>query len=296
MLSIEEFIVTVFCYVDDYSDNLSDGHKLRSRGFAPALCDSEVITMEIVGEFLGNDTDKGIWEYFLCHWQHLFPAIGCRTTFARQAANLWFWKILLRRKFARECGAFDDDIHIADGFPVPVCHFGRAFFSKIFRGTAAYGHCAAKNEKYYGFKGHILISLTGVITDCTLTAANEDERDALPDLLQGIHGLVIGDKGYISKAMHEELLSLGINLQTPFRTNMKDDRDPCFVRTCVSVRRLVETVIGQLCEHFSIQKVRARDLWHLTCRTTRKILSHTVAIFINRLHGREPLQFDGIIG
>ena len=295
MLSTEEFIVTVFCYADDYFNNLSDGHKLRSRGSAPALCDSGVITTETVGGFPGSDTDGGIREYFLCHRRHLFPAVGCRTASARRAAGLRFRKIPLRRKSAQECGASDDGIHIADGFPVPVRHFGRAFFSGTFRGGAAYGHCAAKNGKYCGFGGHILISLTGVITACTPTAADGDGRDALPELPPGIRGPVTGDKGCISKAMRGELLSRGINLRTPFRTDMKDDRDPCFVRTCVPVRGPAGTVIGQLCGHFSIQKVRARDLRHPACGTTRKILSRTAAVFINRLHGREPLQF-GIIG
>jgi len=35
--------------------------------------DSEVITMEVVGEFLGIDTDKHIWQYFREHWLMFFP-------------------------------------------------------------------------------------------------------------------------------------------------------------------------------------------------------------------------------
>jgi hypothetical protein len=42
-------------------------------------------------------------------------------------------------------------------------------------------------------------------------------------------------------------------------------------------------------------KVRARDLWHLTSRINRKILAHTMGISLNRMLGREPLQFDGLI-
>jgi hypothetical protein len=49
MLSIEDFIIMSFCYVDDYFKELSQGQKLRGRGFDPALSDTEVITMEIVG-------------------------------------------------------------------------------------------------------------------------------------------------------------------------------------------------------------------------------------------------------
>jgi hypothetical protein len=36
----------------------------------------------------------------------------------------------------------------------------------------------------------------------------------------------------------------------------------------MKARRLVETVIGQLTERFHIEKVRARDTWHLTNRFT----------------------------
>jgi hypothetical protein len=48
-------------------------------------------------------------------------------------------------------------------------------------------------------------------------------------------------------------------------------------------------------EQFHLEKVRARDLWHLTSRTARKVLSHTVGVYLNRKLGREPLQFEGLI-
>ena len=295
MLSIEEFIITVFCYTDDYLKDISNGQKIRSRGFEPSLTDSEVITMEIVGEFFGIDTDKGILEYFKRHWLHLFPGIKSRTTFLRQAANLWYWKLKLLKRFARELGAYDDNVHMVDGLPMPVCHFKRAFFSKIFDGYATYGYCDSKDEKYYGFEGHLIVSFDGIITAFTVTPANADEREALWEMLPGIQTLLIGDKGYICQELKNSLSQIGIDLQTPLRSNMVDDRNPRVVRLMTSIRRRVETVIGQLTERFNIEKVRARDLWHLTVRTTRKFLSHTVAIFINRLHGREPLHFDGLV-
>ena len=86
-----------------------------------------------------------------------------------------------------------------------------------------------------------------------------------------------------------------IDLETPLRANMTDTRDPVFVKNLIKVRRLVETVIGQLTDHLHMVKVRARDLWHLTSRINRKILAHTMGIYLNRMLGREPLQFDGLI-
>ena len=60
---------------------------------------------------------------------------------------------------------------------------------------------------------------------------------------------------------------------------MKDERSKKFVKCLMSKRRLVETVIGQLTERFHIQKVRSRDLWHLTNRVSRKIMAHTIRCF-----------------
>ena len=95
--------------------------------------------------------------------------------------------------------------------------------------------------------------------------------------------------------LKQELADQEIDLQTPVRSNMADDRPQPFVRSLMKVRRLVETVIGQLTEQFHIEKIRARDIWHLTNRFVRKLLSHTMGVFLNRQLGREPLQFEGLL-
>ena len=88
-MSVEEFIIWVYGCVEDYYARATSGCSLRARGFSPALSDSEVITMELVGEFLGIDADKNIWEHFNQHWYCLFPQIGSRPNFAKHAVNLW---------------------------------------------------------------------------------------------------------------------------------------------------------------------------------------------------------------
>lgn len=59
-MPLEDFIITVFCWVEDHLETVLGNRRLRQRGFAPKLADSEVITLEIVGEFLGLDTDVGL--------------------------------------------------------------------------------------------------------------------------------------------------------------------------------------------------------------------------------------------
>ncbi|MBD2179270.1 hypothetical protein H6F42_20310 [Pseudanabaena sp. FACHB-1998] len=89
MFSIEYFIIAVFCKIDELLKEITATQRVRAKGFAPALSDSEVITMEIVAEYRGIATDVGIWQYFRDHWQEWFPDLKSRTTFVRQAANLW---------------------------------------------------------------------------------------------------------------------------------------------------------------------------------------------------------------
>ena len=88
-MPIEDFIIIVFCLVDKMFDVVISEERLRKRGFSPKLTDVEIITMEIVGEFIGIDTDKGIWSYFKFHWLEWFPALGSRVNFVKQTANLW---------------------------------------------------------------------------------------------------------------------------------------------------------------------------------------------------------------
>jgi hypothetical protein len=296
-MPIEDFIITIYCCVADLiASLLGQVKKIRTRGFAPKLTDAEVVTMEIVGEFLGIDTDKGIWEYFRHHWSRWFPHLGSRSTFVRQAANLWAVKQSLQKTVAEQLGGYADPVHLVDGYPMPVCHFKRARRSKVFKGEANYGHCAAKSETYYGFHGHLSISFNGIITGHSVTPANGSEREALWETSKNTWGLYVGDKGYLSEALQQELKEeRQIDLQTALRKNMNDSRPKEWIQMIKGVRRKIETVIGQLTERFHIEKVRARDLWHLTNRQARKILAHTMSIFMNVLLGREYLQFEGLI-
>jgi hypothetical protein len=294
MFSIEEFIIAVFCCVDDSLAAVMQGQAIRGKGFAPALSDSEVLTMEIVAEYQGIDADQALWRYFRRHWLAWFPGLASRCAFVRQAANLWQYKALLQQRLAAQLGAFNDSVHLVDGLPIPLCGFSRAPSCRSFKGIAAYGYCAAKQQTYYGFHGHLLISATGVITGFSLTPANGNEREALWDMVQTIQGLLIGDKGYLSAALQHELQQVGVELETALRSNMQDLRDPAWVALLQRLRRLIETVIGQLVERFSMAKVRARDLWHLTSRINRKLLAHTVCRWLNR-HSRDPLQFEQLV-
>lgn len=56
-MDVDTFMITVFCCIDDILESLYQGRLLRQRGPKPALSDAEVLTMEVVGEYLGHSQD-----------------------------------------------------------------------------------------------------------------------------------------------------------------------------------------------------------------------------------------------
>jgi hypothetical protein len=270
----EEAIIKLYLTIDNECRIVLNGKKLRLCGRRPELTEAEVLTIEIFGEMQGHHDDAAIWRYAKEHWQAWFPGLGSYKAFVKQCANLATLKqLIFAHLFAPQ-----DDIHITDGVPMPICHMARASRSKLFKGEAAFGFCAAKDEYYYGFKGHVIINMNQQVVGFTLAPANVDERDILDNFRGLLSGLLIGDKGLLSKTVQAELAEVGIDLQTPLRDNMDDPRPKSAVQRLLKVRRRVETAIGQLVEFFDFASCKARDIWHLTSRLVRKLLAYNLAI------------------
>ena len=83
-----EFIISFSYLIDDLFQQLFP-NPLRPQYYEPKLSDSEVIIIEIVGEWPGHDRDRVIWQYFRRLRLHFLPNIPTRTQLASQAANLW---------------------------------------------------------------------------------------------------------------------------------------------------------------------------------------------------------------
>ncbi len=68
-----------------------------------------------------------------------------------------------------------------------------------------------------------------------------------------------------------------------------------WLRACACIRKCVETVGSHLTERFALARIRAHDLWHFQHRLIRKVLAHTVGVFLNLQLGRAPLDLDGLL-
>ena len=184
-MDLDDFIIAVFCVVDEALPLVLGGRRLRQRGPQPVLADSEVVTMEVVGEYLGLEQDQALFAYFRRHYAHFFPALPTlhRTTFARQAANLWWLKEQVWQHLVRHL-PHDPRFAIIDSFPLPVCQFARAYRCRRFRGEAAFGKDTLVRQTFYGMRMHVRLEWPGVITRFSLAAANVHELAVLPELIR----------------------------------------------------------------------------------------------------------------
>ncbi len=291
-MDLNTFIVSVFCLIDDRLK----GRPIRQRGPAPKLSDAEVLTIELVGEFLGIDTDKGIYLFFRRHYAEWFPTLHevHRTTFARQAANLWKVKERLWQEFLA-LAPHDPTFALVDSLPLPACLFARAYRCRRFKGEAAFGKDTLLRQTFYGFRVHMRVCWPGLISRISVAPADAHELSVLPELLESTRGFAVGDRNYWSPQTMEELArSVGVALLAPYRTKK---HDPASERSVFlsRLRYRIDTVFSQLTERYCIKRVWAKDLWHLVGRLLRKVLSHTVAFLLNHRAGNRPLQLSQLL-
>ena len=293
-MDLDTLIVTVFCQIDDMLVELFADYPIRQRGASPALSDAEVLTLELIGEYLGLAQDKQIFEYFRRHDCHFFPHLRRlhRTTFTRQAANLWRVKELVWQRTLKNI-EYDPAITLIDSFPIPVCRFARANRVRVLRDVAAYGFDEMAKQTFFGGRLHLRVSLPGVITAIEFAPANIHELEVAQDLLDKTRGFGLGDRNYWSPSFFERCRAHDLQMIVPYRSAKRERKR--FPPWLTNMRRRIETVIGQLTERFHIKRVWARDAWHLCSRLLRKVLAHTFCVFFCQQYACEPSQMARLL-
>ena len=249
------------------------------------LSDVDIITMSIVGEMVGADSERGWYGYCRKNFSDIFGEFCERSRYNRIRRNLHsvIWQIF--DGIVKLLGT--GDVAIVDSAPVPVCKFGRARFHKTYRGYgASYGRCVSKKETYYGYKLHVVCALEGYPVRYMLTSANTDDRKPVAELSEGLPlWALIADKGYIGKNFTQQLfVETGLHIFTPSRSNAKNPSIPRSLAISVfKRRRRIETFFSQFSDQFNFQRVRARSLWGLITRLNLKFLAFILSVFLNKI-------------
>src|SRR2546421_12883963 len=165
MLDKATVLTTLFTIVDDtMKGSPMIQQTLERPGPAPHLCDSEVITLAIYQELIGEPRED---HFFRLHQEPLrsyFPGLNERSRYNRRKRDLWSVILAVRISLQVVLDALElEETAIIDSAPVPCLGYKRGKHATDFAGTAEYGVCSSKAMKYFGLKLHSVVSLTGVV-------------------------------------------------------------------------------------------------------------------------------------
>jgi Transposase DDE domain len=87
----------------------------------------------------------------------------------------------------------------------------------------------------------------GELLNVAVTPGNTDDRKPGLSLLKGLSGKVLADRGYISHALFETLLTqMGIQFITKPKRNMQNKLMPLIDKLLTRKRSIIGTIIDQL--------------------------------------------------
>ena len=282
--SFDDFCLWMYVMVDDIWREIAP---LFKRPGPHAVCsDSELLTMALVGECREWDKETTMLSQWREH-RDLFPYIPSQSRFNRRRRALQDAFNLIRQVVLRQLDLSADGQAAIDSMPVPVVKF------HLVPGStgdwachgADFGKVASKKLTIFGFKLHLLVSLSGVILDFEVAPASAADLTVGTELLSEHTDLtVFGDKGYISAELARQLCHRHrLHLMTLPRHNQANQPPKAFSRTFNAVRQIIETVNGQLTEQFNLQVNHAHTFCGFCTRLLTKLTAHTLCIYLNRL-------------
>ena len=95
-----------------------------------------------------------------------------------------------------------------------------------------------------------------------LTKGNIDNREPAPNLVKELMGKLVGDKGYLSQALFDELFKQGLQLITKIKKNMKNKLMLLIDKILLRKRAVIESVNDQLKNISQIEHTRHRSIWN----------------------------------
>jgi len=264
--SLEEAVTVLFCLVDDAYQHLSP--RCDRYGSLKRLSDSEVITLALLQQLRGVESERSFLRDAERFFAHLFPGVvGLHpSSLNRRVRKLRRFVEPLRRVVLGEL-AGDPETLVVDSTLLAVLHPRQVGQSAGFDGAgwARWGSFAV-----YGVKLHLLCATNRVPLSYELTAANAADVLLVGELLAGAgldeHGVarrLFGDLAYRSGALGEELAERGVLLAAE-----RAERRP-------AIRQQAEVCFAALKRTFGMGETLATTLVGLVTRIAAKMTAYT---------------------
>lgn len=275
---MEETLIDLYCLVDEFSKLFMpewEKHLLENnlikRHRAGQLSPSEIMTICIHFHQSHYRTFKHYYVHYVqSQLKPLFPKLVSYERFVclmkSVTVPLCFFLQTLRGE--------QTGIYFIDSMLMKVCHIKREKQNKVFKKIAKKSKSSV--GWFFGFKLHLVINDKGELMAFQLTAANVDDRKPVIDLMKTLVGKLIGDKGYISQALTDELLKQGVQLITRVKKNMKNKLMPFIDKLLLRKRAVIESVNDQLKNISQIEHSRHRSIWNFAINILAALIAYAL--------------------
>ena len=136
---------------------------------------------------------------------------------------------------------------------------------------------------FCGFKLHLIVNKQGELLAVQLTPGNTDDRKPVPQMTKTLWGKLVGDRGYLSQALFEQLFAQGLQLMvadrplpiTPLRKNMQNRLVVLEDKLLTRKRFVIETIVDQLKNISQIEHTRHRSTTHFIITFIAVLIAYT---------------------
>ncbi len=296
MLDKATILATIFTIVGDtMKGSAVIQQALKRPGPAPQLSDSELITIALYQELIGEPREDHFFRLYQASLQVFFPGLNERSRDNRRKRDLWAVILTVRVSLQIVLEALQlEETATIDSAPVPCVSYKRSKQTSDFVGTANYGVCNSKAMKYFGCKMHTVVDLRGMILCFLLTPANCYDNQPVVELLDSFaHHLthLLGDGAYNDAALQSYLeQDRSLHLLAPVKENQPPKRSKSAQTQLNRLRLICETVNAQLQEQLHLSKHYTKSTWGMMTRIATKVTAHSVGMMVNILLGRPALH------
>src|SRR3989440_2335673 len=140
MLDKATILTTIFTIIDDTMKGSAMIQQVLKRpGPAPHLSDSEVITIALYQELLGEPREDHFFRLHQASLQTFFPGLNERSRYNRRKRDLWSVILAVRMSLQIVLDAVQlEETAAIDSAPVPCVSYKRAKVASDFVGSADY--------------------------------------------------------------------------------------------------------------------------------------------------------------
>jgi hypothetical protein len=258
-----------------------------------------VVTLALYQELIGEPREDHFFRLHQASLRTFFPGLNERSRYNRRKRDLWSVILAVRISLQVVLDALElEETAAIDSAPVPCVGYKRGKQSSDFVGRAEYGVCSSKAMKYFGYKFHSVVSLTGVIMSFLITPAHCYDNQPVIELLDSFsHHLkrLLGDGAYNDAALQSFLAQYrSLELLAPAKVNQAPQRSKQAQQQLNRLRLICETVNAQLQEQLHLSKHYAKSTQGLMTRIAAKVTAHSVGMMVNALLGRPVLQLAAL--